>query len=414
MAIRAWWCRGAFLSVMAVAVTLSAACSSKPDRDASDPLSPGPLAAAELQLRMIEAKPGTVIRLAAGRFEFTRGLSLDANRVTIRGAGPDATILSFSGQTEAGEGLLVTGDDVRLEGFAVVDTRGDGIKSKGADRIIYRNLRVAWSGAPKTTNGAYGVYPVESKDVLIDGVTVRGASDAGIYVGQSRQVIVRNSRAEFNVAGIEIENSSNVDVFGNIVTNNTGGILVFNLPDLPVKDGRDIRVFDNQVFSNNTPNFAPPGNIVASVPTGTGIMVMAARGVHVFRNQLSMNQTAHLLIASYFLPLKDPYFDPLPADVVVRGNKYGVGGDSPQGMLKPLAAAIGGGLPAIVWDGVTTHRLTRKAPTLAILEPPDVGFLDLRLARTPVDLSTADPAPVRPPAVRVAEPEPVVVPQDPL
>jgi parallel beta-helix repeat protein len=234
MAVRATWRRCASLSVAAAVLGLSAACSSKPDRDPSDPLPPGPLAEAELQLRLIEATPGTVINLAAGRFEFTRGLSLDANRVTIRGAGPDATFLSFSGQTEPGEGLRVTGDDVRLEGFAVVDTRGDGIKSKGADRIIYRNLRVAWSGAPKTTNGAYGVNPVESKDVLIDGVTVRGASEAGIHVGQSRQVIVRNSRAEFNVAGIEIGNSSNVDVFGNVVTNNTVGILVFNLPDLPV------------------------------------------------------------------------------------------------------------------------------------------------------------------------------------
>jgi parallel beta-helix repeat protein len=250
--------------------------------------------------------------------------------------------------------------------------------------------------------------------VLIDGVTVRGASDAGIHVAQSRQVIVRNSRSEYNVAGIEIVNSSNVDVFGNVVTNNTGGILVFNLPDLPVKEGRDIRVFDNQVFSNNTPNFAPPGDLVASVPAGTGIMVMAARGVHVFRNQLSMNQSVHLLIAAYFLPLKDPYFDPFPADIVVRANRYGVGGDSPQGMLKTAAAALDGGLPPIVWDGITTHRLTTKPPALAILEPRDVGFLDLRLARTPVDLNKADPVRQRPPAVRVAEPETVVVPQDPL
>jgi hypothetical protein len=83
-------------------------------------------------------------------------------------------------------------------------------------------------------------------------------------------------------------------------------------------------------------------------------------------------------------------------------------------MLKPLAAALGSRLPPIVWDGVTTHRLTTKPPTIAILEPQNVGFLDLRLARTPVDFTTADPAPQRPPAVRVVEPETVVVPQDPL
>ena len=44
--------------------------------------------------------------------------------------------------------------------------------------------------------------------VLVDGVVAIGASDAGIYVGQSRNVVVKNSRAEYNVAGIEIGNDS--------------------------------------------------------------------------------------------------------------------------------------------------------------------------------------------------------------
>jgi hypothetical protein len=43
-------------------------------------------------------------------------------------------------------------------------------------------------------------------------------------LGQSQNIIVKNSRAEFNVAGIEIENSYFADVFNNIATNNTGGI----------------------------------------------------------------------------------------------------------------------------------------------------------------------------------------------
>ena len=34
-----------------------------------------------------------------------------------------------------------------------------------------------------------------------------GASDAGIYVGQSNNIIVRNCEVFQNVAGIEIENS---------------------------------------------------------------------------------------------------------------------------------------------------------------------------------------------------------------
>ncbi|MCP5972769.1 right-handed parallel beta-helix repeat-containing protein, partial [Klebsiella pneumoniae] len=83
----------------------------------------------------------------------------------------------------------------------------------------------------------------ESENVLIDSVLVIGASDAGIYVGQSRNIIVRDSIARFNVAGIEIENSFNADVHDNVATKNTGGILVFDLPNLPQQGGHNVRVF---------------------------------------------------------------------------------------------------------------------------------------------------------------------------
>jgi len=397
-------------AALAALLGLTAACGGPVDRT----IQPGAGAAEALQRRLIEAKPGDIVTLAAGRFEFTDGLSLDQSKVTIRGAGPAQTILSFKGQTGAGEGLLVTGDDVTLEGFAVEDTKGDGIKSKGADRITYRDLRVEWTRGPDPKNGAYGVYPVESKDVLIERVTVRGASDAGIYVGQSRNIIVRDSRAELNVAGIEIENSSDADVHRNVVTRNTGGILVFDLPDLPVKDGRSIRVFDNEITDNDTPNFAPPGNIVASVPSGTGIMVMAASGVHVFRNQLQRNRTVHVLVAAYFMPLKDTAYDPLPSDIVVRDNIYGPGGGDPQGMLQPLGKALGGQLPPIVWDGVDTAGAKSVPATLHVLEPPEVPFISLGLRTTPVDLGTAQPTPARPVAATAAPAEPAAVklPQD--
>src|SRR3546814_2744438 len=102
---------------------------------------------------------------------WNNGLSHVVDNVTVRcagrkdGAGP---ILDFAGQQGAGEGLLVTSDDVYLTNFAVLNTKGDGIKSKGADRIVYHQLRVEWTAGPKETNGAYGIYPGESSDVLID------------------------------------------------------------------------------------------------------------------------------------------------------------------------------------------------------------------------------------------------------
>ena len=365
-------------------------------------VAPGPDAQERLQAALIEAAPGDTVRLGAGRFELTDGLSLDVNRVVVRGAGRDATVLSFKGQKGAGEGLLVTSDDVVLRDFAVEDSKGDGIKSKGADRIVYHNVRVEWTGGPKETNGAYGVYPVSSTDVLVDKVLVRGASDAGIYVGQSKNIVVRNSVAEKNVAGIEIENSYNADVHNNVARHNTGGILVFDLPNLPQMGGHSIRVFDNQVTDNDTPNFAPKGNIVASVPVGTGVMVMANRNVHVFGNTLAGNASSNVMLIGYRQPYEDKNYNPLIRDVVIRDNKHGRAGFAPAfpGGAQ-LAGAIGGALPPVFWDGTGEGVMVAEQ---------DVPTLTLGLPSPSTPLDQAKPTLASFGTTRAAEPKPVVLP----
>ncbi len=382
----------AVLAMPAVAKTISVA--------------PGPDAQTRLQEALIEAAPGDVVQLGKGRFALTDGLSLDVNKVTVRGAGPSETILDFKGQKGAGEGLLVTSDDVVLRDFAVQDARGDAIKSKGADRIVYYNLEVEWTGGPKATNGAYGIYPVSSEDVLIDGVIVKGASDAGIYVGQSKRIIVRNSLAMINVAGIEIENSYEADVHDNIATKNAGGILVFDLPNLPQMGGHSVRIYDNVVVENDTPNFAPKGNIVASVPTGTGVMVMANRDVHVFDNTLSDNATTNVMVVAYRQRFTDKAYNPLPRNVVVRDNQHGRAGwkpDFPGGA--ELAAAMGGSLPPVFWDGAGG----RDATNVQVRETVPVLTLGLATPTTPVD--QAKPAPIDlSKGAAIAEPKAVVLP----
>ncbi|WP_373006595.1 parallel beta-helix domain-containing protein [Hyphomonas sp.] len=404
----------------AVALLALAACSPKPapETKAEAPALPAVVSAegdfaTNLQTALIDAQPGDTIRLPEGVFNLTTGLSLDVDGVTLLGAGQDKTILDFAGQTGAGEGLLVTSDNVTLMAFGIRDTKGDGIKSKGADGIIYRDITVDWSGEPDEGNGAYGVYPVESRDVLVENVTVRGASDAGIYVGQSENIIVRNSLAEFNVAGIEIENSNNADVYGNIARDNTGGILVFDLPDLPVIGGHSTRIFNNQIVHNNTRNFAPAGNIVAGVPSGTGVIILANRDVHVFDNDFADNRSAHVLLTAYTEPFTDERYNPLPRDIVVRNNRWSGGGTDPQGMLAPLAEALGGTLPAIVADGVTRWPgADSQAVNLVIDEAPEIGFVNLGIGAYPINPETLAPSIDRPQGTPVTEPAAVILPQD--
>lgn len=390
-----------FTTALLAATALSAAAQAK-----TLSVAPGPEAQERIQTALLDAKPGDVVQLAAGRYELTDGLSLDVDDVTVKGAGPEATVLSFKGQKGAGEGLLVTSDRVTVRDLGVEDTKGDGVKSKGSDQISFVNVRVEWTGGPKETNGAYGVYPVSSTNVLIDKVVVRGASDAGIYVGQSKNIVVKRSRAEFNVAGIEIENSMNADVFDNVATRNTGGILVFDLPNLPQMGGHSTRLFRNKVVQNDTPNFAPKGNIVANVPTGTGVMIMANKNVHVFDNEIAENQSAAVMLVSYTEKFDDKTYNPLPRDIVVRDNRLGRNGWDPKftgGEI--LAKMMGGALPPVMWDGVTSFAGTSDPVRVRIKDGP---VLNLQLpapgalmAAKPVKAETVGEADISEPAAVV-------------
>lgn len=321
----------------------------------------------QLQLRLIQAQPGEIIEIPAGRWILNRSLSLNRSGVTLRGAGPDKTVLSFAAQTFGAEGLLINAaSHVVIEGLAIEDAKGDGLKANGCKDLTVRNVRVEWTRGPDERNGAYGIYPVQSERVLIERSTAIGASEAGIYAGQSRSIVIRDSRVAFNVAGMEIENSSDVDVYRNDVTGNAGGILVFNVPDVPVKDGRRVRVFDNHIHANNTRNFAPRAGLIFAVPAGTGFMIMANSEVEVFDNRIEDNATTNALIVAFMAtgkPQSDSRFHPYPQSLWIHHNRFSGGGDNPDAqnirVLRLTDLAARGRLPDILWDGTTPHKDAR-------------------------------------------------------
>ena len=348
-------------------------------------IEPGENAHERLQEAMILMEEGDILLIKSGYYSFEDGLSLDIDGVTVIGEGMDKTILDFKNQQSGAQGMLVTSNKVTLKDFAILDAKGDALKVIGAEGINMINLRTEWTGEPKSTNGAYGFYPVESEDVLIDGCVAIGASDAGIYVGQSKNIIVRNSIAQYNVAGIEIENSYYADVYNNLASHNTGGILIFDLPDLPQQGGHHIRVFDNQSIDNDTDNFAPEGNIVGEVPRGTGIIIMANSDVEVFNNLMSGNGTVNLSIVSYSDETDDPNYYPHPKRIQVHNNTYGPAGFNPDintgELAKTLFEISDGNMPDIFWDGVAPlSQLIFGQPEeekLIISEDEDVTFLTI-------------------------------------
>jgi parallel beta-helix repeat protein len=355
------------------------------------PIEPGPEARKAIQRALIAAKPGDVIELAAGKFDLNGTISLDVKDVTIRGQGHDKTNLDFSRQEAGtgGEGVLVTAGPITIEDLAIENARGDALKVTGADGVTIRRVRTEWTGGPDAKNGSYGIYPVSCKNVLVEHCVAIGASDAGIYVGQSENIVVRHNRAKHNVAGIEIENSINADVYENHTSNNAGGILIFSLPNLPAGNGRGCRVFKNEIVDNNHENFAPAGNIVAMVPPGTGLMIMAYDDVEVFENTFKDNGTVNLSILSYLVTKKkyeDPKYDPYAERIAIHHNKFTGGGDKPAGeMGKQLSLLVGGTFPDIAYDGIVDEKklVEGKLPDalrILIYDNGDADFANLDLA----------------------------------
>jgi parallel beta-helix repeat protein len=351
------------LAAVAFAAALTLGGCSKPASDPNARAGDLPVDAAfakKLQGQLLDARPGTVIEIPAGRYHLDRGLSLRVNGVTVRGAGMEQTILSFRDQVAGPEGLLAQASDFTIENLTIEDTKGDALKINSGDNITIRGVRVRWTDGPKTSNGAYGLYPVKTTNVLIENSQSFGAADAGIYVGQSKNVIVRGCRAEQNVAGIEIENTIAADVHDNVATGNTGGILVFNMPNLS-QPGHSTRVFHNRVDANNLGNFGAKGTAVSSVPAGSGVVVNSNSLVEIFDNDVTNNATANVIISSYFstgyfnTKGVQPGYDPYPRGIHVHDNRFAGGGDSPDGMdlkvLKTAMFGINGRFPDVLWDG---------------------------------------------------------------
>ncbi len=319
----------------------------------------------KIQTQLILAEPGSVVELPEGTFTLTNTLSLEGKKkITIRGKGTDKTILSFKGQTDGAEGLRVSdGSDILLEGFTIQDAKGDAIKTMHITGITFHEVKVEWTGIPGAENGGYGLYPVQCENVLIDKCVAIGASDAGIYVGQSKDIVVKNSKAYHNVAGIEIENSLRAEVYDNEAVENTGGILVFDLPDLIQKKGGQVKVYRNNIHDNNYENFAPKGNIVATVPSGTGMLILATKDVEVYNNQITNNQSVGTGIISYFTtlkPIKDKLYDPYPSAISIHDNIYERKAGLPVSK-DPLSMVVGKkfgeNTPHILYDGIKNTKL---------------------------------------------------------
>ncbi len=317
------------------------------------------------------ATTGSTFVFGAGLFAFTNTLTFTAKNVTVMGAGMEQTIFDFkglvSGSSGTGVDVLDGSDGFTIKNLAVRDTFKNGIKVKGSTGVTFQGVKVSWTNPDAKTHGDYALYPVFCKKVLVENCDISGSSDAGIYVGQSQTIIVRNNVSHDNVAGIEIENSYDAEVYKNTAKNNTGGLLVFDLPGSGNQhDGHNVHVHDNIVDSNNTQNFNATGSTVAQVPAGTGTFVLGTRDVEIDHNTFTNNGTTPFSVVSYYVSSpswtqsQDPLYHPVSKRVYFHDNTMtGNGKDADLTTQLGLLLSSGrsvyphGNVPEVLVDGIS-------------------------------------------------------------
>ena len=294
-----------------------------------------------IQAAVDKAAPGDTILVAPGTYH--ESVTIKVPGVTLKGQGSGDARPVLDGQNRFENGVLATAGQFTIENLVVRNYLKNGVIVRGADGATFRDLLTE-------NTGEYGVFPVESANVLVERNVTSGVSDTGIYVGQSRDIVIRDSEAFGNTSGIEIENSVNAVVENNYVHDNSGGILVFLLPEHVSKENHHNMIRNNRIENNNKPNTAPKEMIVSTVPVGTGVFIMAADDNEVSGNQITNNQSFGVAIANLTQALpQDSYFDVgiYSERNRVHGNTFsGNGGNPDQEVVKA-------GLPGadLLWDG---------------------------------------------------------------
>ena len=334
---------------------------------------------------LLSLKDSTSILLKAGIYKFDNLSIVQLKHILLKGEGYDKTILDFSSQSQGGEGIRVTD----LKGFTIADmtirdSKGDLIKISKSRDVVITNLHATWKTAD-STSGGYAIYPVMCKNVLVEGCYAEGSSDAGIYVGQSDSVVVKNCKAAKNVAGCEIEYTTNAQVFDNEFYNNTAGFLIFDLAGLS-KRGGHVKAHDNFIHDNNNRNFAKAGSFgtvwgVGNAAPGSGVIVLATSNIEIYNNRIINNNSSSIALASGFATddsaatkINDNYF-PVSQNIKIYGNTMEMGAAFPapafEHHIGKLLVAIEQQLnaldasrknkriPFIMYDGVNSNLLTK-------------------------------------------------------
>ncbi|MBC8767834.1 right-handed parallel beta-helix repeat-containing protein [Arenibacter sp. BSSL-BM3] len=283
-----------------------------------------------IQNAVKEANPGDLIRVYPGTY--SENVYIDKDNISLQGVVINGEWPTLDGKKKINDAFLYSGNGILIENFKIINYKGNGVMGQAGNNFIIRNNWII-------DTGVYGIFPQYGKNGLIEHNVLSKIADAAIYVGMCDNVDVLHNEVFDNVAGKEIENSRHCLVENNYAHNNTGGLLAFVTPGLPIKTTFDVILRNNFVVNNNHENFGAPGSTVAGIPAGTGILIMAADDVVVENNIITGNNNTGITIvdlATGAPKANDPNSEGNPDRVVILDNIMFNNGNAPTGEIKAI------------------------------------------------------------------------------
>ncbi len=347
-----------------------------------------------IQAAVAQAKPGDTVQVMPGTYNET--VYIDKDNITLMGVIQEGQWPVLDGMGKLNDAVLYSGNGIRVENLKIVKFKGNAIMGQAGNNFVIRHNWIE-------DTGVYGIFPQFGQNGLIQYNVLSGIEDAAIYVGMSDNIQVDHNEVHGNVAGIEIENSRHAVVENNMVYDNAGGILTFVTPWLPIKTTFDVIIRNNFVVGNNHKNFGAVGSIVSGVPSGTGIIVMAAKDVVIENNVIRDNKNAGIIVADHksFANITiDPDSDPYPDRVSVLANLFSNNGYEPISDVKALMAAsltshgpdivaVGGGKGSCMIDRAAHSTLGISSWATTCAKTTSADIVTLLLDKPAVSRSTA-------------------------
>jgi parallel beta-helix repeat protein len=293
-------------------------------------------AAGALQTAVSAASPGAKLLIGSGDYvEEVTATADDLKIVGCGGATNDRPRIVAPMTQITGRGIQANGvDGLVFQSLEVFGQQNDGLRVSLCNGVTFRDI----VGDGNLVSN-YSVFPQTCNDVVVELCKVTRVDDAPLYVGQSSTIIVRHNEVRDSVAGIEIENCGNAQVYGNYATGNTGGILAFKDGSLPVQLSECHDIHHNVLESNNTPNFG--SGTVAKVPAGSGILCVSTDATLVHHNVSRDNDTFGIVLTDqYIAEFGPPFSEADPTDNYIWENNAQPNGANPDFLFGADMVAI--------------------------------------------------------------------------